>query len=52
MMKRQRDGLCGNLDEISVWLQKDDNAWLSPDGKGKYGWEEVPYWLRGYIQLA
>src|SRR5208282_693164 len=20
--------------------------------KGKYGWEEVPYWLRGYIQLA
>jgi len=25
---------------------------LSRDGKGKYGWEEVPYWLRGYIQLA
>jgi hypothetical protein len=52
IMKRQRDGLCGHLDEISVWLQKDDNAWLSKDGKGKYGWEEVPYWLRGYIQLA
>jgi hypothetical protein len=52
IMKRQRDGLSGHLDEISVWLQKDDNAWLSKDGKGKYGWEEVPYWLRGYIQLA
>lgn len=52
MLKRQRDGLCGNLGGISVWLQKDDNAWLSPDGKGKYGWEELPYWLRGYIQLA
>jgi hypothetical protein len=52
IMKRQRDGLCGHLGEISVWLQKDDNAWLSKDGKGKYGWEELPYWLRGYIQLA
>ena len=51
-MNRQRDGLSGNLDKISVWLQKDDNAWLSKDGKGKYGWEEVPYWLRGYIQLG
>jgi len=52
MLERQRDGLCGHLDEISMWLQKSDNAWLSQDGKGKYGWEEVPYWLRGYIQLA
>lgn len=51
-LQRQRDGLCGHLGEISVWLQKDGNAWLSKDGKGKYGWEEVPYWLRGYIQLA
>jgi hypothetical protein len=49
---RQRDGLSGHLGEISVWLQKDDNAWLSKNGKGKYGWEELPYWLRGYIQLA
>lgn len=52
MLKRQRDGLCGHLGEISVWLEKDDNAWLSQNGKGKHGWEEVPYWLRGYIQLA
>lgn len=51
-LERQRDGLSGNLDEISVWLQKEDNAWLSKDGKGKYGWEELPYWLRGYIELA
>ncbi len=52
MLQRQRDGLCGNLGEISAWLQKDDNAWLSKDGKGKYGWEEVPYWLKGYLQLG
>lgn len=52
ILERQREGLCGHLGEISAWLQKDDNAWLSKDGKGKYGWEEVPYWLRGYIQMA
>lgn len=52
VMERQRDGLSGSLGEISVWLEKDGNAWLSKDGKGKYGWEEVPYWLRGYIQLG
>jgi len=52
VLKRQRDGLSGNLGEISVWLQKEDNAWLSKTGKGKYGWEELPYWLKGYIQLG
>jgi hypothetical protein len=51
-LNRQRDGLCGHLGEISAWLQKDDNAWLSQDGKGKYGWEELPYWLKGYLQLG
>lgn len=52
MLQRQRDGLTGHLGEISAWLQKEDNAWLARNGKGKYGWEEVPYWLRGYIDLA
>ena len=52
VLRRQQEGLCGHLGEISVWLQKEDNAWLSRDGKGKYGWEELPYWLKGYIQLA
>ncbi len=52
MLNRQRDGLTGHLGEISAWLQKDDNAWLSKDGKGKYGWEELPYWFKGYIELA
>ena len=51
-LNRQRAGLCGNLGEISAWLQKDDNAWLSKDGKGKYGWEELPYWLKGYLPLG
>lgn len=51
-LERQRDGLTGHLGEISSWLQKDESAWLSKNGKGKYGWEELPYWLRGYIELA
>ena len=51
-LERQRKGLTGHLGEISAWLQKDDNAWLSKEGKGKYGWEELPYWLKGYIELA
>ncbi len=46
----QRDGLNGHLEEVSQWLQKDNNAWLKSGGE--YGWEEVPYWLRGYSDLA
>ncbi len=52
MLRRQREGLTGHLGEISAWLQKENNAWLSKDGKGEYGWEELPYWLKGYIELA
>lgn len=52
LLKLQRDGLAGNLGEISVWLTRTDNAWLRGDGTGEYGWEEVPYWLRGYARLG
>src|ERR1700712_1106074 len=51
-MELQRDGLTGHLSEISIWLMKKDNAWLRKDGKGKYGWEELPYWLKGYGNIA
>ena len=51
-LQRQADGLMGNLGEISAWLQKEDNAWLAKDGKGSWGWEEVPYWLKGYLNTA
>lgn len=50
MLVRQRDGLSGNLGEISDWLDKKGNAWLEKGGS--HGWEEVPYWLRGYANLA
>ena len=51
-LKRQKNGLTGNLGKISAWLQKEDNAWLSKDGQGKWGWEEVPYWLKGYANIG
>ncbi len=51
-LELQRDGLTGNLGEISIWLSKTDNAWLNKDGKGKYGWEELPYWLKGYADIG
>lgn len=48
-LELQKNGLNGHLGEISAWLQKKDNAWLEG---GQWGWEEVPYWLRGYANLA
>ena len=50
LIELQKDGLCGHLREISAWLSKENNAWLSEGGD--YGWEEVPFWLRGYSDMA
>lgn len=47
---RQKEGLNGQLGTVSDWLDKNNNQWLC-DG-GDHGWEEVPYWLRGYSSLA
>ncbi len=49
-LQLQRDGLTGHLGEISAWLEKENNAWLTTGGD--HGWEEVPYWLKGYSDLA
>lgn len=51
-LQLQKNGMSGNLEKISAWLEKKNNAWLSPDGKGINGWEEVPYWLKGYGDLS
>ena len=51
-LELQRAGLTGHLGEISIWLTKRNNAWLNMEGKGDYGWEEVPYWLRGYSRIG
>ncbi len=51
-LELQSAGLTGHLDEISIWLNRTDNAWLNKSGLGKYGWEELPYWLKGYGDIA
>jgi hypothetical protein len=51
-LELERDGMTGHLEELSKWCQFDGNAWTSPDGEGDYGWEEVPYWLKGYGDLG
>ena len=49
-LELQRDGLTGQLGGISAWLNKKNNAWLNAGGE--YGWEEVPYWLKGYANIG
>ncbi|HBB92006.1 MAG: hypothetical protein A2X22_10700 [Bacteroidetes bacterium GWF2_49_14] len=51
-LELQADGYFGHLEEISQFLIKENNSWLSADGSGDHGWEEVPYWLKGYSNLA
>jgi len=46
------EGFFGHLTEISPFCREEGNAWLDPEGIGHSGWEEVPYWLRGYVPLA
>ncbi len=51
-LELQADGFFGHLPELSRFLIKENNPWLSPEGKGEKFWEEVPYWLKGYGDLA
>lgn len=51
-LELQADGFHGHLTEISSFLKKDNNPWLDPRAGGDRGWEEVPYWLKGYIGCA
>ena len=46
------EGFSGHLTEISKWCRYDGNAWVSAKGEGEFGWEELPYWLKGFIDLG
>jgi hypothetical protein len=48
-LSRQVNGLCGRYPDISHFLQFGNTGWTNRD---LGGWEEVPYWLRGYVDLA
>jgi hypothetical protein len=47
-LQAMRDGFIGHLPEISDHL-KPNSGWKTMKGRG---WEEMPYWLRGYAELA
>ncbi len=52
MLDVEREGMVGRLKEISPWLDFSKSSWADPEGKGQFGWEEMPYWLKGYGDLG
>jgi hypothetical protein len=51
-LETEARGMTGHLEEISPWCKFEGNAWASPQRKGHSGWEELPYWLKGYGDLG
>src|SRR5439155_10202252 len=51
-LELEANGMTGHLEEISKWCKFENSAWASPDGQGQFGWEELPYWLKGYGDLG
>jgi hypothetical protein len=48
----ERNGMVGHLPKLSQWCVYENNAWVNPEGAGHSGWEELPYWLKGYGDLG
>ncbi|MFB7244109.1 hypothetical protein CW362_38275 [Streptomyces populi] len=48
-LRLQLAGLCGTYENLSHFLDFSTTGWVHPEHDA---WEEVPYWLRGYIPLA
>jgi len=51
-LELEAKGMTGRLQEISPWCKFEGNAWVDPNGQGHSGWEELPYWLKGYGDLG
>src|SRR5436190_2476463 len=51
-LELEAQGMTGRLPEISKWCKFEGNAWADPNGQGHSGWEELPYWLKGYGDLG
>ena len=52
MLELEKNGMTGKLKEISPWLNWEKSAWANKQGEGERGWEELPYWLKGYGDLG
>jgi hypothetical protein len=46
------EGMTGRLPEISPWCNVKTSAWANPRGEGTHPWEELPYWLKGFVSLG
>lgn len=51
-LELEAQGMTGRLPEISRWCRFETNAWADPKGAGHSGWEELPYWLKGFGDLG
>jgi hypothetical protein len=51
-LELEAKGMTGRLQELSRWCKFEGNAWTDPKGQGHSGWEEMPYWLKGYGDLG
>jgi DUF1680 family protein len=51
-LELEAEGFSGHLTEISQFCKYEGNAWVTPGGRGERGWEEVPYWLKGFTDLG
>ena len=51
-LELEKEGMIGRLKEISPWLRFDKSAWGNKEGQGERGWEELPYWLKGFGDLG
>ncbi|MFI3333299.1 MAG: beta-L-arabinofuranosidase domain-containing protein [Rikenellaceae bacterium] len=49
MLRRQNEGLTGQLDSLYDLVCGPSNGWLGGDGDA---WERAPYWLDGALPLA
>lgn len=45
------EGFSGRLSEISQFCKYEGNGWVAP-GSADRGWEEAPYWLKGFTDLG
>jgi hypothetical protein len=48
-LRYQLDGINGRMTEISHFLAYNNTGWIHPN---LGGWEEVPYWLKGFGDLG
>ncbi len=51
-LELEKEGMVGRLAEISPWLDFAKSSWADKEGRGHFGWEELPYWLKGYGDLG